>query len=86
MLDRVREILSAEAEAICSIPVDHSFEKALDLMIACKGKVFCTGIGKAGYVARKAASTFSTNGTPSVFLHPEMPHMEMLAYLPKMTL
>ncbi len=72
---RVREILESEAAAIRSIPLDTSVAMAVAMLRACTGKVFMTGIGKAGYVARKAASTFSTTGTPSVFLHPgDAPH------------
>ena len=75
MINRIKEILLAEAAAIESIPVDASVERAIELLVSCQGKVFVTGIGKAGYVARKAASTFSTTGTPAVFLHPgDAPH------------
>jgi arabinose-5-phosphate isomerase len=70
MLERIRAILEAEATAISSIPIDHAVEEAVKLIAACEGKLFTTGIGKAGYVAHKAASTFSTTGSPSVFLHP----------------
>lgn len=70
MLEEVRRILMSEAEAITSIPLNESTEKAIRAIISCRGKVFTTGIGKAGYIAKKAASTFSTTGTPSVYLHP----------------
>lgn len=69
-IDRVRKILFAEAEAIQSIPLGPSTTEAVRRIFTCRGKVFTTGIGKAGYVAKKAASTFCTTGTPSVFLHP----------------
>lgn len=75
MLERVRKILRSEAEAIASIPLSDSVERAIRAIQGCGGKVFTTGIGKAGYIAKKAASTFSTTGTPSVFLHPgDGPH------------
>lgn len=70
MLKRFQEILFAEAEAIRAVPVDARINDAIATLLQCNGKVFTTGIGKAGYVARKAASTFSTTGTPAVFLHP----------------
>lgn len=70
MRERVKEILRAEAAAIEGIEVGESVEKAIETILNCKGKLFTTGIGKAGYVARKAASTFCTTGTPSVFIHP----------------
>lgn len=75
MIKRFQEILAAEAAAILAIPVSDSAEKAVLALYQCKGKLFTCGIGKAGYVAKKAASTFSTTGTPSVFLHPaDAPH------------
>ncbi|MCB0358830.1 MAG: SIS domain-containing protein [Bdellovibrionales bacterium] len=90
MLERVKEILHAEAEAIQSIPISPEIERAITTIMSCKGKLFTTGIGKAGYVARKAASTFCTTGTPSVFVHPGdarhgdvgviTPHDILLAY------
>jgi arabinose-5-phosphate isomerase len=75
MKDRIKEILEAEARAILGIKLDDSVERAVEHIAGCKGKLFTCGIGKAGYVARKAASTFSTTGTPAVFLHPaDAPH------------
>lgn len=75
MLERVRKILLAEADAIASIPINPAIERAVEAILTCKGKVFTTGIGKAGYIAKKAASTFSTTGTPSVYVHPgDAPH------------
>jgi arabinose-5-phosphate isomerase len=75
MIDRVRKILEAEADAIARLPIGDGIDGAIRMLRDCKGKVFTTGIGKAGYVAKKAASTFSTTGTPAVFLHPgDAPH------------
>ncbi len=75
MLERFRQILNAEADAIRGIPATAAVERTVQLINGSKGKVFTTGIGKAGYVARKAASTFSTTGTSAVFLHPaDAPH------------
>ena len=70
MIERARAILDAEAEAIRSIPVNDSYERAVHCILSSSGKVITSGIGKAGYVATKAASTFCTTGTPSIFLHP----------------
>lgn len=70
MLNRVKSIFQSEIAAIQGIEIGQNFNNAIDAIIACKGKIFTTGIGKAGYVARKAASTFSTTGSPAVFLHP----------------
>lgn len=75
MKERFQQILFAEAEAIRQIPIGDDIEAAAAALLHCTGKVFTTGIGKAGYVAKKAASTFSTTGTPAVFLHPaDAPH------------
>jgi arabinose-5-phosphate isomerase len=70
MLDRARKILTSEAQAIQAIPLSETFEESVKALISCRGKLITTGIGKAGYVARKAASTFSTTGSPSIYLHP----------------
>src|SRR5262249_32017075 len=50
--------------------LDSTFEKAVDLLFACKGRVILAGMGKSGLVARKISATFSSTGTPSFFLHP----------------
>lgn len=68
--EQIQSILRAEAEAISEIPVGPDFEKAIEKLLACRGKLFTTGIGKAGYVAQKAASTFCTTGCPAAFIHP----------------
>lgn len=70
VLDRMREILAAEAAAINAIEVNDAFVQALDAMYNCTGKIVCTGMGKAGLVARKLAVTMASTGTPSIYLHP----------------
>ena len=70
LLARARAVLIAEAEAISNLPLDNSFKEAITSLVLLKGKLITTGIGKAGHVAQKAASTFCTTGTPSAFLHP----------------
>ena len=73
--EQFRHVLLAEAQAITGIPLTHDVELAVAALLQCTGKVFTTGIGKAGYVAQKAASTLSTTGTPAIFLHPgDAPH------------
>jgi len=49
---------------------NNSFIKAVDLILNCKGKVICAGIGKSGLIARKISATFSSVGIPSFFCHP----------------
>jgi len=63
------EALEALAERIAG-PMAEAFERALDLMQACQGRVVVTGMGKSGLVARKIAATLSSTGTPAMFLHP----------------
>jgi arabinose-5-phosphate isomerase len=67
---RIREILHAEAEAISSIRVDDSFERALVAMENCPGKIVTVGMGKAGFVARRFAATLASTATPAFYVHP----------------
>jgi arabinose-5-phosphate isomerase len=71
-LETARRVLRIEAEALGEIMrrLDESFEHAVDLLMSCKGRVVVTGMGKSGLIGRKIAATFSSTGTPSVFLHP----------------
>jgi arabinose-5-phosphate isomerase len=71
-LETARRVLRIEAEALGEIMrrLDESFERAVDLLMGCKGRVVVTGMGKSGLIGRKIAATFSSTGTPSVFLHP----------------
>lgn len=71
-LNTARRVLRIEADALGDLiqRLDASFEHAVDLLIASKGRVVVTGMGKSGLVGRKIAATFSSTGTPSVFLHP----------------
>jgi arabinose-5-phosphate isomerase len=71
-LETARRVLRIEAQAIQDMlaRLDGSFERAVDLLYACKGRVVVTGMGKSGLVGRKVSATFSSTGTPSFFLHP----------------
>ncbi len=69
-IQRAKEILETESAAIRNIPLDDNLLKAVDVISRCKGKVVTSGMGKAGIIARKVSSTFSSTGTPSLFLHP----------------
>ena len=68
--ERIQDVLTSEAKAILAVKVAGEFEKAVETLKHCKGKVLTTGMGKAGLVARKMASTLCSTGTPCVFLHP----------------
>jgi arabinose-5-phosphate isomerase len=72
LIERARNVLDIEAQAILALRdrLNDSFGKAVEILQACEGKVIVTGIGKSGQIGRKIASTFSSTGTPAVFLHP----------------
>jgi arabinose-5-phosphate isomerase len=71
-LDSARRVLRIEAEALTELlqRLDGSFVRAVDLLQSCKGRVVIIGMGKSGLIGRKIAATFSSTGTPSIFLHP----------------
>lgn len=66
------QCLRDEAEAILGLipQMDENFEKAVDMMFRCKGKVIVTGVGKSGNVGAKIAATLSSTGTPAFFINP----------------
>ena len=70
-LARARRVLDIETAGLAAVRdrLDASFARAVDLLLACRGKVVVTGVGKSGIVCRKIAATFSSTGTPAVFLH-----------------
>jgi arabinose-5-phosphate isomerase len=70
-LDTARRVLKIEAQAIEDVlaRLDVSFEKAVELLFGCKGRVVVTGMGKSGLIGRKISATLSSTGTPSFFLH-----------------
>lgn len=74
MIEKIKAVLQREAEAIRNIPVTDSFEKATELIhrqVHTKGgKLVSSGMGKAGEIAQNISTTFSSTGTPAVFLHP----------------
>ncbi|MGB7730212.1 MAG: KpsF/GutQ family sugar-phosphate isomerase [Candidatus Acidiferrum sp.] len=71
-LDSARRVLRIEAQAINDLlaRLDASFDRAVDLLLACKGRAVVTGMGKSGLIGRKISATLSSTGTPSFFLHP----------------
>ncbi len=71
-LELARRVLSIEADAVRALigRLDERFLAAVSLILACKGRVIVSGIGKSGHIARKIASTLSSTGTPAHFLHP----------------
>jgi len=71
-LETARRVLRIEAEALGEMlqRLDARFEQAVELLLACKGRVVVSGMGKSGLIGRKIAATFSSTGTPAAFLHP----------------
>jgi arabinose-5-phosphate isomerase len=71
-LDLARKVLRTEAAAILSLVdrIDGEFERAVQLLFDCKGRVIVTGMGKSGVICRKIAATLSSTGTSAWFLHP----------------
>jgi arabinose-5-phosphate isomerase len=63
------EALRALAERLAG-PMASAFERALDLLFRCQGRVVVTGMGKSGIIARKIAATLSSTGSPALYLHP----------------
>ena len=74
MKERIRQLLNTESEAIAQIPVTDEYEKVIALIHKAvhemHGKLIASGMGKAGQIALSIATTFSSTGTPAVFLHP----------------
>ncbi|MGH9714714.1 MAG: KpsF/GutQ family sugar-phosphate isomerase [Candidatus Acidiferrales bacterium] len=70
-LATAKRVLRIEAEAIAGLieRLDGRFEKAVEVLFQCKGRVVVTGLGKSGLIGRKLAATFASTGTPSFFLH-----------------
>lgn len=67
-----KEVLDIEANSILRMKnnINGCFERAIDILYACKGRVIVTGMGKSGLIGKKIAATLSSTGTPSYFVHP----------------
>ena len=69
-------VVRIEAEALRALadrlagPMATAFDRALDLMFRCQGRVVVTGMGKSGLIARKIAATLNSTGSPALYLHP----------------
>jgi arabinose-5-phosphate isomerase len=69
-------VVRIEAEALRALadriggPMAEAFQRAVELMFGCAGRVVVTGMGKSGLIARKIAATLSSTGTPALYLHP----------------
>lgn len=72
LLEIAREVVRIEAKAVAGLEerLGPEFEKAVRLLAGCRGKVVVSGVGKSGLIGQKIAATFTSTGTPAVFLHP----------------
>jgi arabinose-5-phosphate isomerase len=71
-LELAREVVNIEAAAVQALAqrIDENFLRALDILLACAGRVIVSGMGKSGHIARKIAATMASTGTPAYFVHP----------------
>ncbi len=69
--DRAKEILTIEGEAVLKLreKVSEDFERAVEMILNCKGRVIITGMGKPGIIGRKISATLASTGTPSLVMH-----------------
>jgi arabinose-5-phosphate isomerase len=67
-----RQVIAVETEALQALGarLGDDFAAACRQLLACRGRVVCTGMGKSGHVARKIAATLASTGTPAFFMHP----------------
>ncbi|MGJ7901568.1 KpsF/GutQ family sugar-phosphate isomerase [Lysobacter sp. 1R34A] len=67
-----RRVFEIEAQALAAVAarIDGDFTAACNLVLAARGRVVCTGMGKSGHIARKIAATLASTGTPAFYVHP----------------
>ena len=72
LLALARQVFDIEAAALRTMAdrLDHGFARAVELMLACSGRVVVTGMGKSGHIGGKIAATLASTGTPAFFMHP----------------
>ncbi len=72
MKERAKRVLKIEADAVAALVnrIDEQFEKAVEMVLKCRGRVVVTGMGKSGLIGKKIAATLASTGTPALFLHP----------------
>jgi arabinose-5-phosphate isomerase len=72
ILQAARNVLRIEAEAVAALTerVNGEFVRAVEMILACRGRVVITGMGKSGLICQKIAATMASTGTPALFLHP----------------
>src|SRR5438132_256439 len=72
IVDYAREVVRAEAAAVAQLAgrLNGAFARAVEMVLACQGRVVVTGMGKPGFIAQKISATFASTGTPSLYIHP----------------
>jgi arabinose-5-phosphate isomerase len=72
IIETAKHVLKVEAEAVLALldRIDARFVEAVEMILACKGRVVITGMGKSGLICQKVAATMASTGTPALFLHP----------------
>jgi len=72
MIETAKRVLQIEADAVLALKsrINGDFSRAVDIILACQGKVVVTGMGKSGLICQKIAATMASTGTPTFFLHP----------------
>lgn len=72
MIETAKRVLKIEAEAVLALSerLNGNFTRAVEMLLACEGRVVITGMGKSGLICQKIASTMASTGTPAFFLHP----------------
>jgi arabinose-5-phosphate isomerase len=70
--ETARRVLETEAQAVARLVdrLGEEFDRAVDLVLGCEGRVVVTGMGKSGIVSQKIAATLASTGTPAFFMHP----------------
>ena len=71
-LQSAQRTIAMERDAVAALlaRLDANFERACAIMLACKGRVVVTGMGKSGHIGNKIAATLASTGTPAMFVHP----------------
>ncbi len=72
IIEAARKVIQIEADAVEALTarLDSHFAQAVEMLLACTGRVVVTGMGKSGLICQKMAATMASTGTPAIFLHP----------------
>ena len=71
IIDIAKQVIDDEVEALIGLKdyIDENFEKIIEVICRCKGRLIFTGIGKSGHISKKISATLSSTGTSSFFVH-----------------